>query len=272
MECERCGADKLKLFDVVLDSGIRKVCNDCIRKENLPVVKPISDKDLEEVNKKQSVYSRLAKISGFVFRKKDDFAIEEDEELKKLAEANYATDAEIADKNELVENFHWIVMRFRRRKKLTQEQFACEMNVPSVVIKNLEKGLVPKNHISLIKNIENFLGVRLFKEQKTFEEEREKLKSDFEKGDVEFDKLTTKTLTISDLKDMKRKKEGLILGNGEESSGVFREEINLNNGGTYTEIESKKEVEENKISEKEFPKESKKDLSQDEMDKIIFGK
>lgn len=240
MECPRCGASRLRLFDVVLDSGISRVCRDCVRKENLPVVKRVSDEEMQDVNRKQSVYQRLAKVSGYVFRKRNDFAVEEDEELKRIAEQSYAAGFEEGDSSDLVSNFHWIVMRFRRRKKLTQEQFAREIGFPTVVVKNLEKGLVPKNHILLIRKIENFLGVQLFREQRTFDEEREKLKEDIEEGgDVGFDEVTTKTLTIADLQELRRKREGRILGGKEEKPEVFRENISFENGGSYLVREKK---------------------------------
>jgi acyl-CoA synthetase (AMP-forming)/AMP-acid ligase II len=46
---------------------------------------------------------------------------------------------------ELISNFHWVIMRARRLKKLTQEQVAQKIGEPESAVKLAEQGIFPDN-------------------------------------------------------------------------------------------------------------------------------
>ncbi len=57
----------------------------------------------------------------------------------------------------MVDNFHWIIMRARRARKLTQKQFAEAIEESEEAIKMAEKGVLAKNDLVLVNKIENHL-------------------------------------------------------------------------------------------------------------------
>ena len=127
-------------------------------------------------------------------------------------------------------------------------------------IKMAEQGILPKNDFLLVSKIENYLGIRirdeLFREQ-SFDEEVEKVKENFsqsvEKDKIKFDEVTTKTLTIADLQEMKKKRESAPQAYPEKSS---------------TKILTKGKIFEKPVENKiDFDKE---DISQEDIDRIIF--
>lgn len=251
MECVKCGASNVRLFYVVSEKGIVKVCGDCAVRNNSPIVRtPVGIDD----EKRESVRDRMEKISGVRSAKEPKIKInEEDFELKKIAEKNFESKKMIQRPDDLVNNFHWLVMRFRRRKKLTQAQFARDIGEAEKIIYNLEKGNLPENYLPLIRKVEDALSVNLIKGRKTFDEERVELKENIlSTNEINLDDSVTRTLTIADLQEMKKKKEDAIFENA-----VFGR---------------RPEKVEEEIDFSDENEEDKKDLSQDDMDRIIFGK
>lgn len=206
MECFKCEKDYGHLIDVISKEGIVKVCQDCLREEDLPIVSrrtPVSKPPFLRTPPKR--YEKSPELKR------------QEKELKKILDRNY-TSVNESKPSDLVDNFHWILMRARRMKKLTQEQFAKEIKESETAIKMAEKGTLPEKYPELIKKIEAYLSIRLFKENpidKSFEREVEIVKENLvqgaEKGDLKFNDLTTRTLTISDLQDMKKQKEEIVL-------------------------------------------------------------
>ncbi len=227
MECFNCGVlgNRERLFDAISGKGVVKVCEKCSSEERLPVVRKPTIFQLNESERKQTVYERLSRSAG----------IEQMEEIpgKRELEKTEATLKEVADKNyeqkiqsklksrtDLVNNFHWIIMRARRLKKLTQEQLSKRISEPEPAIAMAEKGIVPEGD-SLIIKLENFLGIRILKEARVYRggwENREESKFEAS-GRVSFDTTAVKSLTIDDLKKMKEEREAKILGD----SGIREE-------------------------------------------------
>lgn len=204
--CYKCRASEVRaiLFEVVLPDGISKVCNKCSADESHPVIKNTFTSP-EEFEKKQSVYERLKKISGVEernFNPKIDLGAdpkkEEDVSLRELVEKNYknSVGTQGIENENLIPNFHWIVMRARRMKHLTPAQLAREIREPEIAIKTLERGIPPTN-MNIIDKLESFLNVRLKKSS-------EIKKPEF-KEEVDIEKI--RNLTISDLKEIKDEKE-----------------------------------------------------------------
>ena len=70
--------------------------------------------------------------------------------------------------SELVDNFHWHILRERRRLNLTRSQFAQALGEDEEVVKMVENGLLPAKDFILINKIQKFLRLNLRKDQQDF--------------------------------------------------------------------------------------------------------
>ncbi len=242
-KCFKCGVseDRALLFGAVSEKGIVKICRKCSFEENIPIIKYLKEKP----EKRPTVYERLSRLSRVEIKSKKDKSNKQNEELKKIADENFSKN--VLDENpfDMVDNFHWIIMRARRARKLTQKQFAKAIEESEEAIKMAEKGVLLKNDFVLVNKIENYLGIRIKNKsarEKSFDEEVNQVKKEFlqnvEEDKIKFDDATTKTLTIADLQEMKKKRE----------NEIFEKPVNKK-------IDLDKE-----------------NLSQEEIDRIIFGK
>jgi len=270
MGCYICGRE-CQLFDVICSKGIMKVCENCSSGEYMPVIKKPSSFKLKESERRQSVHEGLSRAAGV-----KEGRIPENRELKKqevslreLVDKNFESQIDnVKKRDDLINNFHWVLMRVRRLKKITQEQLAKEIEEPITSIKMAERGIIPEGNTKFINKLENYLGIRLFKGQppkKPDEKPREVVSAELlGKPEEIFDKETSKTLTISDLKEMKKKKEEEIFKREGFFSPTFQ-----HGGLLKEEFDFSEDVSENKP---EFVKKKKDNLSKDEIDDIIFGR
>jgi len=277
-KCFKCGVsgEKSLLLDVILNKGIFKICRRCSFKENSPIVKkPLFSAYPGNVKGRTSVYERLSKIAGInpVEHKEKISKIENEKALK--YEKNQENDLkEIADKNfvdgfqikqnsrkEFIDNFHWIITRARRAKKLTQKQLAETIKESETAVKIAEQGIIQENSDLFMNKLENFLGIKLLKESSFKQEELiEKNPEGFK-----FDTANTKSLTISDLKEIKEKRESDILGFLKENNKADEE-----GKKEIADIRSEKDLGEVKEGGNEGSESG--DLTYEEIDKILYGK
>ena len=170
IECFECGisGDKAVLFDAISERGIIKICEKCASEEDIPIIRKPSVFQLKESERKQTVYERLSRVAGINKEK-----VPEDKELKKqerslrdIIDRSFKSQfKEAKSYDNLVDNFHWIIMRVRRLRKLTQEQLASAIAESETAIKMVEKGILPENYLFLIKKLEDYLGVKLIKKE-----------------------------------------------------------------------------------------------------------
>ncbi|MBI4116435.1 helix-turn-helix domain-containing protein [Candidatus Pacearchaeota archaeon] len=159
-ECFKCGVsdERAILFDAISSRGIVKVCRRCSIVEEIPIIrtpKPEEDnRPKPQVNVARNPYARPQK--------------QEDVTLRNIVERNFKQNLkeDFSLKNSLIMNFHWVIMRARRARKMTQEQLAKALREPEIAIKTLEIGYVPEKSLLLIKKIEQYLGIRLRKPEK----------------------------------------------------------------------------------------------------------
>lgn len=259
-KCYLCGASEegAFLYEGVSKEGFVHVCRKCYLRNEIPLVET---KNLEKgFEKKMSVRERLMNLSGMKRPKEDKSSIEklgeaEEVTLKDLIEKNFKKDLP-KDKKEyldLIENFHWVIMRKRRMQKLTQEQFAKKIFEPLIVVEHLEKGILPKNYYNLIKKVESALGIGFFKEQSLTRLDSNSLVSE--------SKVST-GITISDLKGLHEEKVGQPEIDPEELSLEKVEEL------VGKPVEDESRVKRNWFGRKKKTKEE--DVSQEEIDDIMF--
>lgn len=207
MECSICGiSGKMRsVFEVISPKGIILSCDKCASEEGFPVLKKPKSIFFEEPEKRSSVYERVARLSGIEPKGPEKPELKKQEEsLRKIIDRNYEEKMRrgamvLKPRQDLVDNFHWIIMRVRRIKGLTQKQLAEMIGESEAAIKMAEQGIVPEGY-KLFDKFERFLGVKLVKEknQKILQKPKKTLS---------FDKQSLDSLTIDDLKRMKTERE-----------------------------------------------------------------
>lgn len=281
--CFRCDSEKGKLLDVVGQEGIVGVCGDCLGDEESPIVRKSLRSDFRGVNAKGSVYQRLGAIAGVDLEKHKKFEDRahgkelENKELREIVEKKFSnsSDSLIDVNKDLIRNFHWVFMRARRLRKITLSELAREIKGPEVVLKMVEMGDVSQGSLELIRKLETYFGVEVLTD-----EARGKL-DDFKRR-IDFDSVFTKSLTIDDLRKMKREKEEEIFEKLDEKEKIETQdrERSLSNGveEIFGERDNKQKKSELRIQNSEV--ESQKScvenegggLSQKEIDDLIFGR
>ncbi len=213
MECFNCGISesKARLFDVVSSKGIVKICDVCSKNERMPIVRRPTTFQLKESEKNLSIYDRLSKLSGIneELRRNDSKA---EINLRKIVDKNFESkvSSEKRPRPDLVDNFHWIIMRVRRLKKLTQKKLAQEISESEVAIKMAERGVLPEDDYRLVNKLESFLGIKIIKTKIQKLPEKQPVRI------IKFDPSAVQNLTIADLKKMKEEKEAAIFKINEE--------------------------------------------------------
>ncbi len=249
MECFICGVSgkKARLFEAISfkEKGIIKICESCSRRENISIIRRPTTFQLKESEKSSQpskIYDMLAaarknqdglkKIEAREFQKK-----QEDINLKKIADENYEKFIPLEKKPrpDLIDNFHWVIMRARRLKKLTQEQLARELSESEVAIKMAEQGILPEDDYRLVNKLESFLGINLRKDTEKKPDEiigsgGEKIYSKIPEKTparvIKFDPVMAKNITIADLKRIKEEASSRIeQGNFEEAEDFNEDDV-----------------------------------------------
>lgn len=207
-ECFKCHAPETKalLFDVILPKGLAKICGKCSSDVNFPIIKKTNIS--REEPRKSTVREMLLRISGIEEEKKDNLEKikQENSKLKKITNSNFTENLvlNLDLKKELIDNFHWVLMRARRMKHLTQGQLAEAINEPEAAIKMIELGNTTKRE--LVRKLEEFLNVRIMKHTDSLQEKRLEQAEPIElKEKSEIDLKNIDNLTISNLQQMKSK-------------------------------------------------------------------
>lgn len=327
MDCFKCGGDSAGVIEVISNKpkeGIILVCRKCAAAEGLVELKRPDLNKLKEIESGDKEESFRKGVENF--KPAPSKSVPEDVSLRELVEKNYSSKIVSGDRpKDLVRNFHWIIMRERRKKKLTHEQLAEAIGESETAIKMAEKGVLPSDGNKLIQKIEAFLGIYLA-EDGNFVSPIESIKSKTISGIREnpneavedlTDKVTSQFVTIGDLKKVKN--EGVNFSMNEDGSfdkdfqseedsrsreEIMREDfvkraLERSNGKGFGDDTSKKsfrelheqrvgKIPENRVAvpdahkEESFirslqnsinsSEEKKEDLSDEDINKLIFGK
>ena len=119
-------------------------------------------------------------------------------------------------------------MRVRRKKKMTQEELAGALAEPEAAIKMAEQGVI--SNPRLIEKLENYLKIKLRKDEGDMIMQGVKKQIQIEpreesKLELSFDPITTQSLTIADLKGMKKKKGENMLKKEEKEKPFDEKEL-----------------------------------------------
>ena len=250
MECFKCGisGEKVKLFDAITREGIVKICEKCSASEDHPIIRKPTSFQLQEIERKPGVYERLSKMAGVnPYERRDEkpvFLVKEESNLRAIVDKNYREKIRQAAKPrpDLVDNFHWTIMRVRRSKKVTQKQMAEAIGEAEAAIKTAEEGFLPDDNNKLLSKIQNYLGINLFRDKtKIMPENLPPTR------EIIFDRKSPTVVTISDLKKLNRQETA-------------------DEGYEFLDESAEKNSEEKEKTDGK----DKKDLSEDDIHKLIF--
>ncbi len=201
-KCYACGISeqKARLFDALSlkERGVVKICENCSKKEDMPIVKKPTTEQLKEAEKRPRYFGG-ARIS-----KQQEYEKSGTETtLREIIDRNYKSSIspEKKPRPDLVDNFHWLIMVERRKKKLTQEQLAKEIVESEAAIKMAEQGFLPEDDYKLISKLESFLGVKIRKSKNIETSKSQPARI------LKFDPNTFQNIKIDDLRKMKANSE-----------------------------------------------------------------
>lgn len=205
-QCYICGIESGKafLFDAIYDGGIVKICENCSKKEDVPLIKSGGEVNVKESSKNKSTYDRLSEMAGIdpkehreKFGKKSQESEKQEQNLRKVVEEKSELafpkleQVKAQKKEDLVRNFHWTIFQARRAMKMSQKNLAEKVSEPEKAIRLSERGILPDDYRDFVRKIQMALGVTLFK------------KPDKKKR-VGFDPATSKSVTIGDLREREK--------------------------------------------------------------------
>lgn len=205
-----------RIKEVVSGKGVIKVCDICYTEEMPLFVKPSPEDFANAYNRRKPVYTRLSEAAGLnpeEHRKRiSDFGkksgVVKDDSLRKIVKKGYEEKAKVIPKNDdLIDNFHWVIMRARRAKKLTQAQFAAEIKETEASIVMAEKGIISPGNDLLVRKLENALRIRISKKS-PYDLDSDAVKREL-LGRIEngtFDPSTNSELNVSDLNEKPKRK------------------------------------------------------------------
>lgn len=275
-QCYRCGASEAEaiMIRAISKEGMVYICNRCQIKERLPLIK--EGGKVDDVKKKMSVRQRLEIMAGIKPKESSDRGFEnsgrtiqhmgEEVNLNDIVEKNFQDKIQKADKKvyaELIPNFHWAVMRKRRLAKLTQSEFAKIIAEPVSAVQSLEKGVLPKDYLPLVRKVERYFGIYLLKEPKR----------DFVPEHLTHESKVPSGVTIGDLKEMHSKE---VSKKGDSENRGVEEKLSEEDF-SKEDLESGRGRNPFKKSfwrrhEKNYERDDEDDLTPEEMEKIIFQK
>ncbi len=232
-ECFKCGisGEEKRLFDAICGSGIIKICFKCSSEENFPMIHKPTSFQLKDSEKEKTFREDVESFAEKPKLMKNDLSSKKNITLRDIVDRNLkiGKSENTVPRPDLIHNFHWNIMRARRARHISREQFARDLGESETVVKMVEQGVLPEDDNRIIRKVESYLGINLRKPE--FRRQ--------EKKGLGFDSVSVDNLTISDLKEMKDKK-------GEEFSEsveVWDGDIEVDSGEKTGEdlLEEKKE-------------------------------
>lgn len=233
-KCYICNEPNL-LVDAIGSEKIIRACKECVEKNHLPIINKPSEEQLSRLHK---FYSKdFSKPPALSLKKAKS---PEDMELERIIKRTVKS----GDFPDLVDNFHWHIQHARRMKKLSQKQLAESIAEPDLIIDMAEQGKLSENHDKLISKLEQFLKVKLKKEEKLPE-----IIEEATENEDEFDikKANLFEITTGYLKSLKErligKKEGSEEEVADEEKVEDEESDNLEEDDNYKEPKFQKDNE-----------------------------
>ena len=209
VECFFCENDDA-VFGAVANGEIVNICQECSLKENIPIVKRPTSFQLIEAERRYPTFKERAEQRRKKIETENSKRWNIDKQkvnLRDIINKNYKPTISAKENPDLglIDNFHWIIMRARRKRHLTHKQVAEAIQESEATVEMLEKGQLPQDYPKLINKIEHFFGINIT-DKKGIKMQERKLVRESPRM-LNFDANIAQNLTISDLQKIKKQKE-----------------------------------------------------------------
>ena len=220
-KCFRCerNKDEVKLLDAIYGKEIVKICEECSLIEDIPIIRRPSTKQLAESEKPLKVRERLRMMAGLEDPKEEISKISKSLMNVKLDNLRKPKDPrEILEEKfslakkrniplSLVDNFDWLIMIERRKRKMDRKQLADAIGESETAIKMIENKEMPDDAFKIISKIEQYFNIKLKKETTNLQTQERKNRDMEPARILNLDKEAIEKLTIADLREMKEEQE-----------------------------------------------------------------
>ncbi|MBR9704784.1 hypothetical protein GOV12_05205 [Candidatus Pacearchaeota archaeon] len=163
--CVRCkiSSEKVNLFDAVYEGRMENICERCSIIENVPIIKKPDPEVLKEAEESNLVRDRLSKIKGDFDNKRKEPVDDYFSRKKKLKEIddNPKLELPLKERLNLIKNYHWEIMKNRRRKGHSFKQLGMLIGESETLLELIEKGKLPEGSESVIRKLEQYFQVNL---------------------------------------------------------------------------------------------------------------
>ena len=183
--CDICSitSTEVRIFDAIHELRMTNLCERCSIIENIPIIKTPNPEQLKE-SETTRVSDRMKDLSGLREPEKPDTFFKED----RLKELDSNPNLELPEKENLnlVDNFHWEIMKQRRRRGQSQKQLAESLGESEIAIQMIEKGKLPENAKRIISKLEQIFQNKLIKVEKKIIPNTEPILVDEDGGTIDF--------------------------------------------------------------------------------------
>ncbi len=128
---------------------------------------------------------------------------------------------------ELIDNFHWELSKARKVKNLSRLQLANILGVSEAHIKLVENGELPSDDFVLITKLQNYLGINLRKDGKSFDTPMSSMPREVKAGPSYMSKPDPEKISLADLQRMKEARDRAKKSAGTKSSGLVGSDIEV---------------------------------------------
>ncbi len=155
----------MEMVEAIDDGRIVRVSEEYAKRERLPILRRsnVESKEKKIVSEGDLVKRREFSGRGIFDSGRRDKGILAFEEYRRPLKRN---ESDVS--NELIDNFHWEILKRRKEKEISRKQFASDLSVSEDEIKIVENGRLPKNDFVLINKIQSYLGINLRKDGQDF--------------------------------------------------------------------------------------------------------
>lgn len=183
--CDICGitSTEVRIFDAIYDLRMSSLCERCSIIENIPIIKKPNSEQLKD-SETIKVSERIKDLSGIRESDKPDTFFKED----MLRELDNNPNLELPEKENLnlIDNFHWEVMKQRRRGGLSQIQLSESLGESEIAIQMIEKSKLPENSRRIINKLEQVFQISLRKEKPRMQQDAQPVLVDEGGEKIEF--------------------------------------------------------------------------------------
>lgn len=286
--CYKCGASgsTTPLYSAVTSEGFQKICERCSRQESIPLIRKPTSQQQQTQSLRESVYQRLQgspaspSMGRAQYKNPLSPTPEDERSLRDMVDQKFDRKLKEAprQRDDLIQNFHWVIMRARRRRKLTTAQLAEKLREPESAIRAAESGHLPDDY-AFINKLELHLGVRIIRPEVV-----NQIK-DITSRSIGFDRESADDMTIADLLALQRRHTVEAQAEDDETTDLssfspqqFSSDLPGEDDGPQREFRPSKDrkfgVEEELVAmdDEYLQKINDGRLTQRELDDLVFGR